>query len=255
MGRSMVLTSGKGGVGKSTLCAGLALALARRGKKVLLLDADTGLRSQDLLLGLQDHIVYDLTDAAQGVCRLKQAIVRSREQEGLHLMAAAQNRDCASVTPQQMKALTQKLCAQYDEVLIDCPAGLDRGFRTAIAGAGSALLVTQDDPVCQRDAERLISVLHQAGVDSCRLLVNRMSWRRGQSTTERAQELAEALQLPLLGVVPEDEALNRCAREGKLTDAQTPAAQAIGRIAGRLLGEESEIPPVRRKGLWERLKG
>lgn len=257
MGRSMVLTSGKGGVGKSTLCANLALALAKRGRRVLLLDADTGLRSQDLLLGLQDHIVYDLTDAAQGVCRLKQAIVKSREQEGLHLMAAAQNRDCASVTPQQMKALVKKLCTQYDEVLIDCPAGLDRGFHTAIAGAGSALLVAQEDPVCRRDAERLISLLHQAGVDSCRLLVNRMTWQRGQSTTARAQELAEALHLPLLGVVPEDAAAGQCAREGRLLCAQgdAPAAQAIDRIAGRLLGEESEIPPVRRRSLWARLRG
>lgn len=257
MGRSIVITSGKGGVGKSTLCANLALALVRRGRKVLLVDGDTGLRSLDLLLGLQDHIVYDLTDAAQGVCRLKQAIVKSRAQEGLHLMAAAQNRDCASVTPAQMKALVRKLCQTYDEVLIDSPAGLDRGFHTAVAGAQSALLVAQDEPVCRRDAERLIDLLHRAEVDSCRLLVNRVRWQRGENSTTRARELAEGLHLPLLGVVPEDEEAARCVREGRLLceRADGAAAQAIDRIAGRLLGEESEIPPVRRRSLWQRLRG
>ena len=257
MGRSIVITSGKGGVGKSTLCANLALALVRRGRKVLLLDADTGLRSLDLLVGLQDHTVYDLSDAAQGLCRLKQAIVKSREHEGLSLMAAAQNRDCTCVTPQQMKALVKKLTGSFDEVLVDCPAGLDRGFRTAISGAQTALIVTQDEPVCRRDAERAHMLLKREGVDECRLLVNRMRWQKGSSSTGRARELAEALEVPLLGVVPEDEAVAACAQEGKflLERADSRAAQAIERIAGRLLGEESDIPDVTRRSLWERLRG
>lgn len=257
MGRSIVITSGKGGVGKSTLCVSLALALARRGRKVLLMDADTGLRSLDLLSGLQDHIVYDLSDAAQGMCRLKQAIVKSREYEGLSLIAAAQNRDCACVTPQQMSALLTKLRAQFDDVLVDCPAGLDRGFRTAVSGAQTALIVAQDEPVCLRDAERALMLLRREGVDDCRLLLNRMRWRRGVDSTARAREAAEGLKLPLLGVIPEDEAASQCALAGKilLERADSRAAQAIERVAGRLLGEEIDIPPVGRRSLWERLRG
>ena len=177
--------------------------------------------------------------------------------EGLSLMAAAQNRDCTCVTPQQMKALVKKLTGSFDEVLVDCPAGLDRGFRTAISGAQTALIVTQDEPVCRRDAERAHMLLKREGVDECRLLVNRMRWQKGSSSTGRARELAEALEVPLLGVVPEDEAVTACAQEGKflLERADSRAAQAIERIAGRLLGEESDIPDVTRRSLWERLRG
>jgi len=257
MGRAIVITSGKGGVGKSTLCANLALALIERGQKVLVVDADTGLRNLDLLMGLQDRIVYDLTDAAQGVCRLKQAIVKSREVEGLHLIAAAQNRDCASVTPGQMKALVKKLTALYDIVLVDCPAGLDRGFATAVSGAQEAIVVLLDEMACVRGAERLLGILKKEADIPCQLVVNRMRFQKGEHSTDRANELAKGLEIPLLGVIAEDEEVLSCAREGKLAaeEEDAPFAGAVRRIAGRLLGEKSEILPVARKRLWARIMG
>ena len=208
-------------------------------------------------MGLQDRIVYDLTDAAQGMCRIKQAIVKSREVEGLHLIAAAQNRDCASVTPGQMKALVKKLTDLYDVVLVDCPAGLDRGFSTAISGAQEAIAVMLDEAACVRGAERLLGILKKEAHIPCQLVLNRVRYKKGENSTERATELAEGLEIPLLGVLEEDEYVLACAREGKLAAAQKDArfAEGVRRIAGRLTGEKSEIPPVRRRTVWARIMG
>ena len=140
MGEVIVITSGKGGVGKTTTTANIGTALALEGKKVVLLDADIGLRNLDVVLGLENRIVYDMVDAIEGVCRLKQALIRDKRFEGLYLMPAAQTRDKNAVTPDQMQKLCEELKDQFDYVLIDCPAGIEQGFKNAIAGQTGQLL-------------------------------------------------------------------------------------------------------------------
>ena len=153
---ALVVTSGKGGVGKSTVAVNLAVSLARRGKKTVVIDADTGLRSLDVLLGMENDVVYDLTDVVEGVCKLRQAVVKVRDVDNLSMLAAAQLRDMSSVSREQMEKVVSELKEQFDYVIIDCPAGVDLGFRVAVAGADRAIIVTHNDAICQRDVERLV---------------------------------------------------------------------------------------------------
>lgn len=257
MSEALVITSGKGGAGKSTLAANLSVALADGGAKVVLIDADTGLRNLDVLLGMENRVVYDLTDVAEGVCRLKQALVRDRNCENLCLIAAAQMRDSSSVLPAQMEKIVGKLKEQFDWIIVDCPAGVDRGFRTAIAGADRALVVTMDDPVSVRDAERVSALVEKAGLPKPMLVCNRVraeKLRKGEQPAWMAT--AERLDMHLAGVVPEDDAVRRAVQQGMpVARGTSPAGEAFRRIARRMCGETIAIEPIREKGFFARLFG
>lgn len=252
-----MITSGKGGVGKSTLAANLSQALADAGQKVVLIDADTGLRNLDVLLGMENRVVYDLTDVAEGVCRLKQALVKDRNNENLCLIAAAQMRDSGSVSPAQMEKITGKLKDQFDWIIVDCPAGVDRGFRTAIAGADRAIIVALEDAVSIRDAERVGALIQKAGLPKPMLVCNRMRAEKLRKGEEPAwQKMAERLDMQLLGVIPEDDEVRHAAQSGiPAVKSRTDAGEAIIRIARRLRGETVAIEVIREKGFFARMFG
>lgn len=257
MGEALVVTSGKGGVGKSTIAVNLAAALALKGKHTLLIDADTGLRSLDVLLGLENNVVYDLTDVIEGNCRLKQAIVMARCTDNLYLIAAAALRDASAVKPAAMADTVRRLKSKYDYIIIDCPAGVDAGFRTAIAPAEKAIVVATEDAICVRDAERVGALLNQAGIRERLLVVNRMKARklkRGEPVPGEA--LCERLGMKLLGQVGEDKAFFDAAQAGRpLALDKGEASAAFERMARRLTGESVPFEMPRRPSLFSRLKG
>lgn len=255
MSEALVITSGKGGVGKSTLAANLSLALADAGQKVVLIDADTGLRNLDVLLGMENRVVYDLTDVAEGVCRLKQALVKYAGNEKLSLIAAAQMRDSGSVSPAQMEKIIGKLKDQFDRIIVDCPAGVDRGFRTAIAGADRAIVVALEDAVSIRDAERVSQLIVKSGMPKPVLVLNRMRAEKlGKDETPAWMQISQRLEMELLGIVPEDDEIRWAAQSGvPAVKSQSPAGKAFLRIARRIMGETIQIEPIREKGFFARL--
>jgi len=255
MSEALVVTSGKGGVGKSTLAANLSVALADAGQKVVLIDADTGLRNLDVLLGMENRVVYDLTDVAEGVCRLKQALVKYEGNENLSLIAAAQMRDSGSVTPAQMEKIIGKLKDQFDRIIIDCPAGVDRGFRTAIAGADRAIVVALEDAVSIRDAERVAQLVVKAGMPRPVLVCNRMRPEKLKKDEEPVwRKISQRLDMELLGIVPEDDEIRWSAQSGvPAVRAKSASGAAFLRIARRIMGETVEIEAIREKGFWARM--
>jgi septum site-determining protein MinD len=236
----IVVTSGKGGVGKTTTVANLGSGLAHRGKKVVLIDTDIGLRNLDVVLGLENRIVYDLVDVVEGTCRLKQALIKDKRFDGLYLLPAAQTRDKLAVNPEQMVKLVAELEDEFDYILIDCPAGIEQGFKNAVAGAKSAIVVTVPEVSAVRDADRIIGLLSAAGIDDARLLVNRMRpdmVRRGDMLG--LDDTLDILGIDLIGVVPEDEKIIRSTNMGEpivLMD-KSLAGRAYRNIVRRIMGE------------------
>ena len=247
----IVVTSGKGGVGKTTTVANLGAGLAQQGKKVLLIDTDIGLRNLDVVLGLENRIVYDLVDVVEGTCRLKQAIIRDKRYDGLFLLPAAQTRDKMAVTPAQMKKLIAEIETEFDYVLIDCPAGIEQGFKNAIAGAKSAIVVTVPEVSAVRDADRIIGLLSAGGIDDVWLLVNRLRpdmVRRGDMLA--LDDTLDILGIELVGVVPEDEKIIRSSNMGEpivLTD-KASAGKAYRNITQRILGEKVPLMDLEDEG-------
>ncbi len=241
MSRVIVMTSGKGGVGKTTITANLGTALARFNHSVAVIDADFGLRNLDLLLGLENRVVYTALDVLSGDCRLEQALVKDKRTPNLALLPAAQTRNKTAVTPTQMKQLTAALAQKYDYVLIDCPAGIEQGFRNAIAGANEAIVVTTPELSAARDADRVVGLLEAAQVQPSRLIVNRVRpdmVASGQMMS--VEDVVEILAIPLLGLVPEDREVIVSTNKGEpmVLAQQLPAAgTAISNIARRLQGE------------------
>ncbi len=241
MGERIVVTSGKGGVGKTTLTLNIGASLAMRGKRVALVDTDLGLRNLDVVMGVEDKVVYDLVDAVEGRCRLKQAMVQDARFSGrLTLLPAAQTRDKDTVTAQQMRALTAELAEQFDYVLIDCPAGIEQGFKNAVAGADQAIVVTMPEISAVRDADKVIGLLLACDIPSPRLVVNRLHTklvRRGDMMSLR--DTAEVLGIPLLGAVPDEDAVIRAGNLGKPAALNGGrASTAFHNIASRILGED-----------------
>jgi len=240
MDNVIVVTSGKGGVGKTTTVANLGAGLAREGKKVVLIDTDIGLRNLDVVLGLENRIVYDLVDVVEGTCRLKQALIKDKRYDGLFLVPAAQTRDKMAVNPDQMKVLVKELEQEFDYVIIDCPAGIEQGFKNAIAGAKSAVVVTVPEVSAVRDADRIIGLLSAAGIDDCRLLVNRMRIdmvKRGDMLA--LDDTLDILGIELIGVVPEDEKIIRSSNMGEpvVMNDKAPAGKAYRNITRRIMGD------------------
>jgi len=241
LGQVVTFTSGKGGVGKTTTTANVGAALAMRGKSVVLLDADIGLRNLDIVLGLENRIVYDLVDVVEGTCRLRQAMIRDKRLNTLSLIPAAQTREKEAVSPQQMKALCEELRRQFDFILIDSPAGIEQGFRNSIAGADDVVVVTNPEVSSVRDADRIIGLVEAAELPTPRLILNRLDpimVQRGDMMT--VEDVTDILSIPLLGVVPDDESIVTSTNRGEpaALDNASRAGQAFRNIAARMLGEE-----------------
>jgi len=253
----LTVTSGKGGVGKTTTTANLAVALASSGKKVICIDGDIGLRNLDVILGLENRIVYDLVDVVEGRCRLRQAMIRDKRLPELYLIPAAQTRDKNAVSPSDMVRLTDDLRAEFDWILIDSPAGIERGFRNAIAPADSALVVTNPEVSAVRDADRIIGLIEAEEKGPARLILNRLNMemvRRGDMLS--AEDVVELLAIQLIGIVPEDEGVTVSANRGQpvALDGKTRAGQAYKNIARRLNGENVPFMNLEEKeGIFQRL--
>lgn len=241
MSRIIVITSGKGGVGKTTCTANLGMALAQRSHRVAVVDADFGLRNLDLLLGLENRIVYTAVEVLSGECRLEQALVKDKRQPNLALLPAAQNRTKDAVTPEQMKELVNTLAESYDYILIDCPAGIEMGFQNAIASAKEAIVVTTPEISAVRDADRVVGLLEANDVKKLHLIVNRLKPAMVQADMMMSvQDVQEILAIPLLGVIPDDEKVIISTNRGEplvLATKLSLAGIAFSNIVRRLEGQ------------------
>jgi septum site-determining protein MinD len=240
-GKVVTVTSGKGGVGKTTATANLAAALAAGGDKVVCVDADIGLRNLDVVLGLENRIVYDLVDIIEGRCRLRQALIRDKRLPELFLIPAAQTRDKSAVSPSDMVRLCNELREEHDWILIDSPAGIERGFRNAIAPADTVLVVTNPEVSAVRDADRIIGLIEAEEKGPARLVINRIKpemVRRGEMLG--TADVLELLAVDLLGVIPEDDHIITHTNRGVpiVLNGKSPAGQAFRNIAQRLKGEQ-----------------
>jgi septum site-determining protein MinD len=250
-GRAIVVTSGKGGVGKTTVTANLGAALADAGKRVVVLDADVGLRNLDVVMGLENRVRMHSLDVIEERCTLEEALVRDRVRRSLMLLPAAQNRDKDEIDPEDMTDLVQELQEKFDIVLIDCPAGIEHGFRNAVVGAQEAIVVTTPEVSAVRDADRVAGLLPNDM--PARLIINRI--RPGlvrKGTMMSVDDVLEILRLELIGVVPDDkEVIVATNRGNSVVDISgSPTGAAIRRIASRLLGEQVPIPDMTEQQAW-----
>lgn len=241
MGESIVVTSGKGGVGKTTTTANLGTALAALGKKVVVVDGDTGLRNLDVLMGLENRIVYTIIDVIEKRCRMKQALIKDKRFPNLCLLPTAQTKDKDDITTQQMLKLVNELKVEFDYVIIDCPAGIEQGFENAIVGADRAVVVVNPEITSVRDADRVIGKLDAKGLDDHAVVINRLNYEM----TERGDmldisDIIETLSVKLLGVVPDDKSITVSTNKGEpiVLDAKAVSGQAFRNIARRITGEE-----------------
>lgn len=244
-GRVLTITSGKGGVGKTTTTANLGVALARRGKRVICLDADIGLRNLDVVMGLENRIVYDLVDVVEGHARLRQALIKDKRLPELQLLPAAQTRDKSAVKESQMVRLCDELRREFDFVLIDSPAGIEQGFKNALAPADQVLIVTTPEVSAVRDADRIIGLTEAHEKPTPKLIINRFRpsmVKRGDMLD--TSDVLEVLAIELIGIIPEDEAIITSTNKGQpvALEDRAPSGGAFHRIAQRVLGEDVPFP-------------
>ena len=228
MSEVIVITSGKGGVGKTTTAANIGIGLAQLGKKVVMVDTDIGLRNLDVVLGLENRIVYNLVDVVEGNCRMKQALIRDKRYEQLYLLPSAQTRD-------KMKKLSDELKQSFDFVLLDCPAGIEQGFANAVAGANKAIVVTTPEVSAIRDADRIIGLLEAQDLRDISLVINRIRpdmVKRGEMMS--VDDVQEILAVPLLGILPDDEQVVIATNQGEaIAGSASKAGEAFRRVFGR----------------------
>ena len=258
MGEVIVVTSGKGGVGKTTTVANLGTGLAMLNKKTVVVDTDIGLRNLDVILGLENRIVYNLVDVINGSCRLKQALIKDRRYPDLFLLPSAQTKDKSAVSPEQMIKLTDELREEFDYVLLDCPAGIEQGFRNAIAGADKAIVVTTPEVSAIRDADRIIGLLEASDLRDIHLIINRLRpdmIARGDMMS--VDDVMDILSVPVIGTVPDDEDIVISTNQGEpLVGMNGYAGQAYLNICKRILGES--VPFIQldaSPGFWSRISG
>ena len=241
-GRVIVITSGKGGVGKTTTNANIGTALAKAGNKVVMIDTDLGLRNLDLLLGLENRIVYTIVDVVEKRCKLKQALVKDKKNPNLCLLAAAQTRDKTAVSEEQLKEICEQLQKDYDFILVDCPAGIEQGFQNAVAGASEAIVVTTPEMSAVRDADRIIGLLEaREEIESYKLLINRVRPNLIKSNDMMSvEDVAEILSADLIGIIPEDTGIITTTNKGEpiVNDENSLAGRAYRNVAHRIMGEE-----------------
>lgn len=254
----IVVTSGKGGVGKTTTSANIGTGLSTKGKKVALIDTDIGLRNLDVVMGLENRIVYNLVDVIEGKCRAKQALIKDKRHPNLYLLPSAQSKDKTAVNPDQMRILLDSIRSQFDYVILDCPAGIEQGFHNAIAGADRAIIVTTPEVSAIRDADRIIGLLEANEIHNMDLVINRLRFdmiKRGEMMS--SDDVVEILSIPLLGIVPDDENVVVSTNQGEpLVGRSSLAGQAYANICDRILGKNVPIMELE-KGItfWTKVSG
>jgi septum site-determining protein MinD len=252
----ITITSGKGGVGKTTATANLGVALALLGQRVVAIDADIGLRNLDVVMGLENRIVYDIVDVVEGHCRLRQALIRDKRVPELYLLPAAQTRDKTAVSPEDMVRLCDQMRSDFDFILIDSPAGIEHGFRNAIAPADKVIIITTPEVAAVRDADRIIGLIEAQEKGPASLIINRIKpdmVRYGDMLN--TSDVIEILAIDLIGIVPDDKAIIVSTNKGVpiVLDDKAPAGLAFRNIARRLLGEEVPFLYIRElPNLFER---
>lgn len=244
----ITVTSGKGGVGKTTTTANLSVSLAMLGQRVVAIDADIGLRNLDVVMGLENRIVYDLVDAIEGHCRLRQTLIRDKRLSELYLLPAAQTRDKTAVTPEQMVELCDQLRPDFDFVLVDSPAGIEQGYRNAVAPADRVLIVTTPEVSAVRDADRIVGLIEADLKGPPSLIINRLSpemVQRGQMLS--MDDVVEILAIDLIGIVPEDKEIIISSNRGTpvALDGKSAAGLAFRNIAGRIMGQDIAFMPLK----------
>ncbi len=246
-GKVLTITSGKGGVGKSTTSANLALGLALKGKKVVAIDLDIGLRNLDMILGLENRIVYDVVNIVEKTCKLNQALIKDKRTENLYLIAAAQTRDKSAVTSNQIKELTEELKKDYDFVILDSPAGIEGGFKNAMEPADEVIIVTTPEISAVRDADRVIGILEANDKKEMSLIINRIDptlVKKGDMMSK--DDVLQVLSIPLIGVVPEDKNIVSYTNLGEpsILHKDSKSGQAYKNIVQRLLGKDVEFMEI-----------
>ena len=257
-GKCIVVTSGKGGVGKTTSTTNIGSALAMYGPKVVLIDTDIGLRNLDLLIGLENRILYDLTHVIEGKCPVRKALIKHKKLENLSFLPASMSRDKEEIQPEQVKAIVEDLKSDFDYIIVDCAAGIDQGFKIAVAGADEAVVITTPEMSAVRDADRVVAKLEGSGISKSRLVVNRvrpdMVKRKDMMEVD---DVLEFLGIELLGVVPDDESIIISTNRGEpaVLDDKSKAGKAFRDIALRLMGTEVPMDNFDEpEGFWTRFK-
>ncbi len=240
MGEAIVITSGKGGVGKTTTTANLGTALALNDKKVCLMDTDIGLRNLDVIMGLENRIIYDIIDVAKERCKLKQALIKDKRFDYLYLLPAAQTSDKADLTPEAMVKMITELKQEFDYILIDCPAGIEQGYENAVAGADKAIVVTTPEKSSVRDGDRIIGLLEKEDIEPPKLVINRIRnhmMKNGDMLD--IDEIVQILSIELLGIIGDDDEVIKASNHGEPVAFQpnTKASIAYRNISRRILGE------------------
>jgi septum site-determining protein MinD len=241
MGEAIVITSGKGGVGKTTTTANIGTALAAMDKKVVVIDGDTGLRNLDVLMGLENRVVFTIIDVIEGRCRLKQALIKDKRFNNLFLLPTAQTRDKNDIDINEMLKIVNELKQEFDYVIIDCPAGIEQGFENAVVGADRAIVVVNPEITSVRDADRVIGKLDAKGLDMHELVVNRINFEMTKNGDMlNIEDIKDALAIKVIGVVPDDRKVTVSTNKGEpiVLDTTALAGQAFKNIAKRIVGEE-----------------
>lgn len=258
MGEAIVITSGKGGVGKTTTSANIGTALALMEKKVCLIDTDIGLRNLDVIMGLENRIIYDIVDVIQERCKLKQALIKDKRFDYLSLLPAAQTSDKSAVTTDGMKQIISELKQEYDYIIIDCPAGIEQGFQNAVAGADKAIVVTTPEKSSVRDADRIIGLLEKEDMKSPRLIINRIrNHMMKNGDMLEIDEIIQVLSIDLIGIVIDDDEVIKASNKGEPVALQpnSKASIAYRNIARRILGETVPLQSLEdEKGVLYKVK-
>lgn len=258
MGEAIVITSGKGGVGKTTTTANIGTALALMGEKVCLIDTDIGLRNLDVVMGLENRIIYDIVDVIEERCKLKQALIKDKRFESLSLLPAAQTSDKSAVTADGMLEIIDELKREYDYIVIDCPAGIEQGFQNAVAGADKAIVVTTPEKSSVRDADRIIGLLENAEIESPKLVVNRIRnhmMKNGEMID--IDDIIQILSIDLIGIVVDDDEVIKASNSGEpiVFNPNSKPSIAYRNIARRILGETVPLQSLaEEKGMFKKVK-
>lgn len=258
MGEAIVVTSGKGGVGKTTTTANIGTALALSGKKVCLVDTDIGLRNLDVVMGLENRIIFDIVDVVTDQCRLEQALIKDKRFDHLYMLPASQTKDKSALTPESVRKIVESLKQQFDFVIIDCPAGIEQGFKIAIAGADKAIIVTNPEAAAVRDADRVIGLLEAAKIQSPKLIVNRIRQHMvNDGSMLDIDQIVSILAVDLLGVVPDDEGVIAGSNVGEpvVMNPHAKAGMAYRNIARRILGDSVPLMVLQdQSGFFHKMK-